>query len=73
MSVDPGAREPVQLGEAMAAVGRELGIPAPDAASFSCSSSPVIPGIRMSVTRQATFARTGDPRKLCAFANVDVE
>ena len=41
---DQGAREPVQLDEAMAAVGRELGIPAPDDLAAIANAWPEIIG-----------------------------
>jgi len=44
LSGEPGAREPVQLRDAVAAVGRELGIPAADAFAALTNAWPEIVG-----------------------------
>jgi len=44
MNPDRGSQEPVQLGDVVAAVGRELGIPAPDALAAIASAWPDIVG-----------------------------
>jgi predicted nucleic acid-binding Zn ribbon protein len=44
MSRKRKSRDPVQLGEAVAAVGRELGIPAPDALAKLATAWPEIVG-----------------------------
>ena len=44
MSGGRESKEPVQLGEAVAAVGRELGMPAPDALATLASAWPEIVG-----------------------------
>ena len=59
MSGDPGAREPVQLGEAMAAVGRELGIPAPDAFSAIANAWPEIIGDALAGHAEVRSIRDG--------------
>ena len=48
-----------------------VGIPWPDATRARYSSSPVMPGIRMSATTQAALARLSDPRKLSALQTAE--
>ena len=59
MSGDRGAREPVQLGDAMAAVGRELGIPAPDAFSAIANAWPEIIGDTLAGHAEVRSIRDG--------------
>src|SRR5690349_18615626 len=54
------------------AVMMTVGIPSPDAARYACSSSPVMPGIRTSATRQLTFARSGESRNVAALTKTAV-
>jgi len=59
MSRDRGSEEPVQLGEAVAAVGRELGIPAPDALAAISSAWPEIVGDALVAHAQVRSIRDG--------------
>ena len=59
MSRDHGSQEPVPLGEAVAAVGRELGIPPPDALATLASAWPEIVGDALVAHAEVRSIRDG--------------
>ena len=59
MSRDPAPREPVQLRDAVAAVGRELGIPAPDAFAALTIAWPEVVGAALVPHAEVRSIRDG--------------
>ncbi|MDQ1510135.1 MAG: hypothetical protein QOG50_1979 [Actinomycetota bacterium] len=59
MSGDRGSQEPVRLGEAVAAVGRELGVPPADALATLASAWPEIVGDTLVAHAEVRSIRDG--------------